>query len=218
MGIIRMGVPFELALKFRDTLEIKNFVETGTYQGGTTFWAATVFNKVYTIEIDENTSRNTQQKNQNLTNIDFKIGDSRSILPQVVAELQGNSIFWLDGHYSGPGTGGVDQECPIMEELECLKSLTNPVIFIDDARCFLGRPLPPHKPDNWPPIDVIFAFLYKHFPNHITTIIDDTIVCVPKSVKFILDEDWLLNYNKRYPTLRVTLFGKVKRVFSKLLS
>jgi hypothetical protein len=217
MGIIRMGIPRELTLKLRDRLNIQNFIETGTFKGGTTFWAAPLFNQVYTIEIDEQTSLNTQKNKGNHANIHFKIGDSRTILPQVVKELKGNSVFWLDGHYSGPGTGGGDDECPIMEELEALKDLTHPVIFIDDARCFLGRPLPPHKPDNWPLIDTIFAYLHKNFPNHFTTIIDDTIVCVPKSEKALIDEDWLTHYAERYPAPRTTIAGMAKQLLAKVL-
>jgi len=57
MGYIQMGVPQELVLCLMKEMSIPVFVETGTFRGGTTFWAANHFEKVVTIEINPESSR-----------------------------------------------------------------------------------------------------------------------------------------------------------------
>ena len=59
MGYQRMGVPKELALKLKAEFDIRNFVETGTWQGGTAFWAAAHFPRVLTMEISPEISQKT---------------------------------------------------------------------------------------------------------------------------------------------------------------
>ncbi len=194
-----MGAPKELILKLLERLPADCFVETGTFMGGTTEWAASHFQKVITIEVNPEISRTTSRRLAHLINIEFVIGNSAEVLPTIAKRLAGATVFWLDGHYCGPGTGADIDECPIVAEVEALKSCVNPIILIDDARCFLGPPPPPHKSEHWIGIDDLFNLLWKNFPNHVTTILDDVVVCVPKMLKPVLDEDWHSNFAERYP-------------------
>lgn len=214
MGYQRMGVPRELALKLKAEFDIRNFVETGTWQGGTAFWAAAHFPRVLTLEISPEISQKTAAKPECPKNIEFLVGDSAQLLPRVVLDLQGGSLFWLDGHYSGPGTGA-GNECPLMDELAAVRPLQDAVIMIDDARCFLGPPPRPHDPEHWVNIDVIFQYLRDHFPDHVTTIHDDVIISVPKKMKPLLDQDWRDLYDNRFapPTWLQQLKGKLARKF-----
>ena len=50
MGLIRMGPPQQLIADLARRFSIEDFVETGTYQGGTALWASGVFKRVLTIE------------------------------------------------------------------------------------------------------------------------------------------------------------------------
>ena len=106
-----MGVPRELILKIKEAILCQDFVETGTFQGDTCFWAKKYFDNVYTIEISEEISKRTASKPDCPENIQFLVGDSKDVLPKIVGELGANTIFWFDGHYSGPGTGGEEHEC-----------------------------------------------------------------------------------------------------------
>jgi hypothetical protein len=199
MGYIHFSLPKRLVEKIIQLFPIENFVETGTYKGDSSFWAAAYFKNVYTIEIDSDISKSTSERPDCPLNIKFYIGNSRNVLPKLVDELEGSSLFWLDGHWCFDA-GGKDAECPLLDEIQALKNLIDPIIFIDDARCFLG-PLPlPHKAEDWPSIDKIFSLLKSLFPNNYTTIQDDVIMCVPEEVKKILDQDWMENYHSRYPS------------------
>jgi hypothetical protein len=196
MGVVTFSIPKDLVTRITKDLKFDNFVETGTFQGGTCFWAAGHFKKVFTIEIDPATSKATAAKPDCPRNIEFLIGNSRDILPQLVKKLDGRSFFWLDGHWCGGG--GKDEECPLLEELEAIADLKNAVIFIDDARCFLG-PLPePHRAEDWPLIDEIFYKLHAIFPDHFITIQDDVIMSVPPDVARIINADWKEKYYSRF--------------------
>lgn len=197
MGNITFSIPKELVKKIVAAAKFDNFVETGTFQGGSCFWAAGYFKNVYTIEIDPETSRNTAAKPECPKNIEFLVGNSKDVLPKLVKErLRGRSFFWLDGHWCGGG--GKDEECPLMEELEAIKDLKDAVIFIDDARCFLGPPPEPHNATHWPGIDTIFAKLKEYYPDNYTTIQDDVIMSAPPDVTAIINADWRENYDKRF--------------------
>jgi hypothetical protein len=196
MGVITFSIPKDLVTRITKEIKFDNFVETGTYQGGTCFWAANHFKKVFTIEIDPIQSRSTASKPDCPGNIEFLVGNSKDILPQLAQKLIGRSFFWLDGHWCGGG--GKDEECPLMQELEAIRNLRDPVIFIDDARCFLG-PLPePHDAAHWPGIDEIFYKLHEYFPDHFNTIQDDVIMSVPRDVAKIINADWKEKYYARF--------------------
>lgn len=200
MGTVNFSIPKDIVKKIVQYKAINNFIETGTYKGDSSFWAANFIKNVYTIEIDPEISRLTSERQDCPENIKFLIGDSREILPEVVRELKGNSFFWLDGHWC-TGAGGKDDECPVLDEIRAIGKLIDPVIFIDDARCFLG-PLPfPHNAADWPAIDEIFELLKQTFPDNQTTIQDDVIMCVPPDIKKILDRDWQERFNSRFSQL-----------------
>jgi hypothetical protein len=197
MGIIDFSIPKDIVQKIFQHKTIDNFIETGTYKGDSSFWAADFFKNVYTIEIDQEISKLTSERKDCPENIKFIVGDSREILAEVVKELRGNSFFWLDGHWCS-GAGGKNNECPVLDEIRAIREISDPIIFIDDARCFLG-PLPfPHKASDWPTIDEIFALLKHTFPHNLTTIQDDVIMCVPPEIKEILDKDWQEKYYSRF--------------------
>jgi hypothetical protein len=196
MGVITFSIPKDLVTRIARETKFDNFVETGTYQGGTCFWAAGHFKKVYTIEIDPAQSKSTASKPDCPKNIEFLVGNSKDLLPQLAPKLNGRSFFWLDGHWCGGG--GKDEECPLMEELDAIRELKDAVIFIDDARCFLG-PLPePHDASHWPGIDDIFYKLHELFPANFTTIQDDVIMSVPRDVAKIINADWKEKYYARF--------------------
>lgn len=213
MGIITFSIPKPLVKKITQEIKFINFIETGTFEGGTSFWAANHFEKVFTIEIDPIISRNTSSKLNCPKNIEFLVGNSKDILPTLAKQLKGRSFFWLDGHWCGGA--GKDEECPLMLELEAIKDQENSVIFIDDARCFLGPPPSPHNPTHWPKIDEIFEKLRKIFPTYFTTIQDDVIMSVPPDVEKIINEDWVKNFDKRFTNEQqeVSKTQKLKKLF-----
>lgn len=197
MGIINFSIPKEIVGKIINDIEINNFVETGTFYGDTSIWAAENFKNIFTIEIQPEIYKETSEKFADKKNIKFIFGNSKDCLPEICKNLVGQTFFWLDGHWCGGSGEKLDEECPLLGELEAISVLSDPIIFIDDARCFVGPQPPPHN-ENWPYLDDIFAFTKNKFPNHFTTIQDDVIMCVPQNVKKIIDKHWEEGFNEKY--------------------
>lgn len=197
MGIISFSIPKEIVYKIIGKIKIENFIETGTFRGNTCSWAAEHFNNVETIEIQTDTYVETSIKLAHIKNIKFHLGNSKECLPEICKKIEGRSLFWLDGHWCGGSGEKLDDECPLLDELEAISILNDAIIFIDDARCFIG-PMPPPHSDSWPYMEDIFAFTKEKFPNHFTTIIDDVIMCVPNDVKPIVNQYWQETFNERY--------------------
>lgn len=213
-----MGVPEQLVQQLAAAGSADCFIETGTFHGGTTSWAAKHFGRVVTIEINPELSAKTASNLGHPQNVEFLVGDSAELLPKIASKLERPAVFWLDGHYCGPGTGDTSCECPIIAELEAAAASPAPIILIDDARCFLGPPPPPHDPSQWINIDQIFRFISKRLPQHTTTIQDDVIISVPSKLKSILDKDWLLKFDERYPSFQRQPPGVIRRVFQAILN
>ncbi len=155
MGQYTMGPPEELVTALMAQFSFKSFVETGTLVGETTMWAAKIFEKVYTIEASPELHRGVQEKFSVAKNITSLCGKSEYHLHKLLPELE-PSLFFLDAHWSGGGTAGVDSECPLLTELSIIMPwLRKHVILIDDARLFLKPPPPPHVVSEWPSLDQI---------------------------------------------------------------
>lgn len=198
MGFINFSMPKGIVKAFKAAGGIKNFVETGTYKGGTSFWAAEIFEKVYTIEIDPERSRLTAADPNSKPNIEYFVGNSSDVLPQLVPRLQGRSLFWLDGHWCNTSVEGMEMECPLMDELKALAPLQDAVILIDDARAFLGPLPPPHKKEHWPRVDEIFYFFHEQFPLHLVTIADDVIYAIPYDLIEVYEKDYIRKFPIRF--------------------
>jgi len=204
MGVISFSIPQALVTAFTTNLKVPNFVETGTYKGNSSIWAASHFDKVYTIEISPELSKYAASRPDVKPNIEFIVGSSKAEMPKLVEKLSGATLYWLDGHWC-MNAGGKDEECPLMDELTAISKLQDSIILIDDARCFLGPLPPPHRAEDWPRIDEIFALIKEKFPNHTTTIIDDVIVSVPPEAKKVLDNYWQQTFDTRFYNPAYTL-------------
>lgn len=181
MGVVSSGVPKPIALKLAAAAGATVFVETGTYRGDTTRWAAQHFAHVYTIEKSELLFGQFSVELRHIPAVTPLLGDSRTVLPIVMEKLVGMpALIWLDGHWSGGETSGFQEECPILEELQCLASRRSDVILIDDARFFLCSPPRPHLPAQWPTIVEVLAALNTTGGSRLVQILDDVIFAVPK--------------------------------------
>jgi hypothetical protein len=122
----------------RDIADFPVFIETGTFLGFTTRTASSLFKKVYTIEVDD---RLYNDANAAFTPMGIEVinGDSVNIFPTLIPTISDNVVFWLDGHYSGQGTGYGKYDFPALQECEIidthLKS-KEAFIMIDDVRLF----------------------------------------------------------------------------------
>ena len=117
-------------------------VETGTFLGDmAAFLSARGFD-VITIELDPKLAALARLRFADNRRVHLLEGDSGTRLPTVVGQLTHPALFYLDAHYSGPGTGKGDIETPISAEIDLIlqRAPAGSVVAIDDARCFGTEP------------------------------------------------------------------------------
>lgn len=182
MGLTYFGVPEYLALGLRNSLSLGTFIETGTNAGNTCRWAATHFGRVVSIEADERLYQVARQNMGNRPNVDLRFGPSQSVLRSVVPTLAGPALFWLDAHWCGPETAGLDHQCPVLQEIDAIDAGGHHhVILIDDARMFINPGLypAPIRPEQWPSCQQVLDRLRARLRDVYIAIQDDVIVRVP---------------------------------------
>jgi hypothetical protein len=207
MGIIRMGLPTELITRLAKQFNVKNFIETGTYYGGTAIWASKKFEKVLTIEYSQEIYNNVSNQHKSIENIKFLFGDSREKLKKLINELDSSSIFWLDAHWSGGLTYGDNDQCPLIEEINIINCAKNEhFILIDDARLFTSPPQPPHKIEHWPHISEVISALKSKSNEKYIVIIEDVIIAVPNFAKPVVSA-----YCQRINAKNWEEYGKMQR-------
>jgi hypothetical protein len=184
MGLIHAGVPRKLALALKSDANIEYFVETGTFNGESCAWAAGYFEKVKTIEAYQPLFEAAVGRFAPHSNVEVIFGSSIDALPAILSNLRAPALFWLDAHWSGEGTGGEDNECPLVSELEIiLKHRTDHILLVDDARFFLAPPHKPLNPEKWPDFELITRKIRTLSPNAYVVVIEDVIVVTPDRQK-----------------------------------
>ena len=128
----------QVVINYAKKFGINIFIETGTYYGDMIDAIRNNFKKIYSIELDNGLFQLAQEKYSKLKHIQIINGDSADKLKDILLEINEPSLFWLDGHYSGPGTAKGSLETPLLKELNLIfnHSIQNHVILIDDARQF----------------------------------------------------------------------------------
>ena len=120
--------------------KLDNFIETGTYLGDSTLEASKVFTTVHTMEIVPDLQRQAIEKCSSANNIHFHLGDTVKLLPDIVQNLTGGCLWFLDAHQSGPETSNNGVHVPLLHELDIILDNMNRsdehVFIIDDVRLF----------------------------------------------------------------------------------
>lgn len=146
-----------------------NFIETGTYRGDTILHMEQYFSKLYTIEIKKQFYENVKNKYKG-DKINFYLGDSGEVLTKILSNINGQSIFFLDGHWSAGNTGKGVKDCPLYEELTgiMLHHTDEAIIIIDDVRMFGVGPNNSDEICNWEEINVenILKIVRNRMTNH----------------------------------------------------
>lgn len=127
----------EYALKHNS----KVLIETGTYLGETLRACIHVFEKLISIELDQDLYKNACEQFSAEPKVTIYQGDSGKVLEEIIPRIDQPCVFWLDGHYSEGFTAKGDLNTPILNELTHIfnSDLKKTVVLIDDARCFNGR-------------------------------------------------------------------------------
>jgi hypothetical protein len=225
------GLPMYLIKPLLEKYKIPFFVETGTAGGESVRTASPYFKHCYTIEL----IKGRPNKDIINKNVDYLIGDSVELLPNIISELNDAKsklepinhveqkqfvLFWLDAHYSDevPNTSN-RKECPILEEIQAVSAYgDDAIIFIDDARLFLGSVPYPCNPKDWCSISDIFVKLTNCFPYHYHTLTDDYIISIPIHVKEVIDKEWRDRFSERYPSEKEKIRVELKHIYNEFLN
>lgn len=119
---------------------LKNtFVETGSLHGeGINKALEAGYKKVYSIELSPHFYQYCSQKFRDNPNVRILLGDSGTVLKEILQSMNEPVVFWLDSHYSRFGTALGDSSTPILRELEAIAAhpIKSHTILIDDVRLF----------------------------------------------------------------------------------
>ena len=190
MGAVFGGLPEKLTLFLKQRFDLRSLVETGTLWGNNAVWAGQHFERVHSIDLSEIFWQAAKTNHVGQTNVEFLLGTSPSVLADIIGRVD-RPMFWLDAHWSGGDTAGVDNECPLLDEIAVIaQSTIEPkVILIDDARFFMSAAPPPHRWSHWPDIGAIVRALEKCGDMHVA-IVDDAIIAVPAEARADLAVFW----------------------------
>jgi len=183
MGAVTFGIPKKLIGLIKEKYKIELFIETGTFKGETSVWAAGQFKDVFTIENSPAIFESASVTLSRYKNIYPLFGNSAVQLNNVITDINKPAIFWLDAHWCGRDTYGSDDPCPLLDEIRIIKqSKYMHVLMIDDARFFLKPPPEPQNQELWPGLKEILTLLNKD-ANYFTFVSEDVIVSLPLSAK-----------------------------------
>jgi hypothetical protein len=125
--------------EYGEKFGLPTLVETGTYYGEMVAAMKRRFDQIYSIEYVPELAERAARKFAGSQHIRIFCGDSRVVMPEVLALLAGPALFWLDaGYYGWVGKQGDQQR--LSAELEMI--LGHPyrhMILLDDARGLTGR-------------------------------------------------------------------------------
>lgn len=118
----------------------KYFIESGSFTGNGIQQAldSTCFEIIHSIELSPMYYEETCHRFENISQVKLWLGDSGSILVEVLAGVDAPATIWLDAHYSGGSTAQGETLSPILRELECIKHhrIKTHTILIDDVYQF----------------------------------------------------------------------------------
>ena len=156
MGQLNEAIQVKNVLDFYN---IDNFVETGT---GAAEVVRSISNiksdlNIHTIEIIEEIFNKNKISHSYLTNVNWHLGQSSEVMPEILPQLEGNTLFWLDAHFPGADFGlasygdeeDLDKRLPLRSELEIIvkgRDVSNDVFVIDDLRVYEDGPF---ETGNW---------------------------------------------------------------------
>src|SRR5271157_1437178 len=154
---ISASVETESSARIRREIWAEHPGRDRTYYGEMVAAMKSRFDRVYSIECVPALAERAMRKFARDEHVRIFCGDSRVVMPEVLALLQGPALFWLDaGYYGWVGRQGDQQR--LSAELEMILSHPYPhMILLDDARGLTGR-------DGIPSVSDVKAYVESKFP------------------------------------------------------
>lgn len=162
----------DILLRYQKQRRFRTFVETGTFTGEMVAAMRPHFERLISIEMAPAIYETARRRFAGDSHVHLLLGDSGSLLPQVVETLDHPAMFWLDGHFMGGSTARAGIDSPVKAELASL--LGHPtrghLVLIDDARLFTGA-------DGYPTIADLREWVQRERPGSRVDLEADIIRC-----------------------------------------
>lgn len=115
------------------------YIETGTYRGDGIKKVLNEYDTIHSIELSEKWYNYNIGLYKSHPKVKLHLGDSKKVLPELLASITEPVTIFLDAHYSGHKDQYGEEETPLLFELNILKNRPyDDIIVIDDCR-MLGR-------------------------------------------------------------------------------
>jgi len=202
MGIVTFGLPVDLARELVSAGGLSAAVETGTYLGDSAIALRDLVPTVVSIELLDELYEKAKRNVGNRDGIKLLKGYSPRVLSEIVDQLSGPTLFWLDAHGGTEGVPDLDaefSECPLMDELSAIAKFPladRSCIIIDDARAFFG-PMLQHTPSQWPTFSEVSDYL-RTMGDRYVTVLDDVIIAVPSDLQSTVNAWWRTKLSQRH--------------------
>jgi hypothetical protein len=167
--LLKQNVVQDYGQRFR----LRTLVETGTYYGEMVAAMKRNFDYIYSVEFVPELASRAQRMFAREPHIKILCGDSRVVMPEVLALLTGPALFWLDAGYYG-WVGKVGDQQRLSAELEMI--LSHPflhVILLDDARGLTGQ-------DGIPSVSDVKTHIESKFPSRQVEVENDIMRITPR--------------------------------------
>jgi hypothetical protein len=116
------------------------WIETGTFKGDATAFLAGFTDRVVSLEAASGLFAAAEARFRGTAHVQIVNAPSEMAFPELLAGLDGQVCFWLEGMYSAGSTFQGETDTPIgieMEAVEAALPLLGPVaVLIDDIRLF----------------------------------------------------------------------------------
>ncbi|MBA2347129.1 MAG: hypothetical protein H0V81_02440 [Solirubrobacterales bacterium] len=135
-------------------------VESGTFLGGTVKFFLPHAERIVTVEIDDQLHRWAAMRFADEPKVEVLHGDALTHIPRAVATAESAPLIWLDGHYSGHGTGQGAELEPAPSLLGLIAEVGPPAgttLLVDDVRLFGA-----HR--DFPTLHMLLSAAFDAFP------------------------------------------------------
>jgi predicted O-methyltransferase YrrM len=114
--------------KIIQKFNIKNIFETGTYLGSTTKVLSGLVENLYTVESNSDYFNKSKEFLKDCQNVHMYLGNSPQIMEEVIPNLNGRTLFFLDAHWYN--------YCPLIDEIKTIDKCkkTDSVLIVHDFK------------------------------------------------------------------------------------
>jgi hypothetical protein len=155
-------------VQYAQTFGLTTLVETGTYYGEMIAAVAQRFRRIYSVEVEATLAKMAEGRFRKYQHVTIIKGDSQTVVPWLVNELDKACLWWLDAGYCG-WAGASGKADRLDSEFEAiLADRRHPhVILMDDADGVTG-------------LQELIATIQSSHPNHQVEIVHNIIRVTPR--------------------------------------